>query len=218
MTLAELKQLVAQQTAEAKAKAKTDSEEFRLKAQLQALESGALHEAMMTQAAIESDVDTLKQLIAQCEAVVELQPIYDATRKQNKRWNGRPLYGHGLVVNNLYQLLTGVMYSTPEHKQVMLAQLGLSESLIENLVNAFGSPSYYSIREERVVDELPFNSDILTKLLPLVSVTLGIQVPMHELVEAKLQARFERQSELAQQAEAQAQLTKLSVGDVNFTM
>ena len=218
MTLAELKQLVAQQTAEAKAKAKVDSEEFKLKAQLAALESGALHDAMMTQAAIESDVDTLKQLIAQCEAIVELQPIYDATRKQNKRWNGRPLYGHGLVVNNLYQLLTGVMYSTPEHKQVMLAQLGLSESLIENLVNAFGSPSYYSIREERVVDELPFNSDTLAKLLPLVSVTLGIQVPMHELVDAKLQARFERQSELAQQAEAQAQLTKLSVGDVNFTM
>ena len=218
MTLAELKLKVAEQTAAAKLKAKAASEEFKLKAQLQALESGALHDAMMAQAAVESDVDTLKQLIAQCEAVVELQPIYDANRKQNKRWNGRPLYGHGLVINNLYQLLTGVMYSTPEHKQVMLAQLGLSESLIENLVNSFGAPSYYSIREERVVDELPFNSDTLTKLLPLVSVTLGIEVPMNELTDAKLTARFERQSELAQQAEAQAQLTKLSIGDVNFTM
>lgn len=216
---------IEQLKAELDAKIKLVAEQARekatiakLTAQLGVLDSPVYQDALVSQSRQQAAIDRLSDLVSTAEAVVSAMPIIDPVKKQEKRWNGRPLYGHGIELNNLYQLLTGIMYSTRQHKAVMLEQTGLTEALVESTVNAFGQPSYFSIRNNKVIPAIPYDIEALQRLLPLVCATLDIEIPMSYITKQAFEERFNVAAERASSDQAQHELTQLTVGDTNFTM
>jgi len=218
MTLTELKEQVAEHIKKSQEEASNKSEEMQLVAQLNLLKSDSYKESLAKQYSIESTVDRLKSLITQCETVVNTIPVYDSVKKQDKKYNGRPLYGYGIVMTNLYKLISGVMYSTTQHKELMLSITGLSEPVVESLVKAFGSPAYYSIRNSKMVEAIPFDSATINALLPIVAINLGIDIDVNDVNPSIMTHNFNADYERALQQQSEVELTQLAKGTDKFTM
>lgn len=197
---------------------KEQAEIAKLEATIGLLENPVYQNNLVNIQRQQDSISRLQSKLVECEAVVTAMPIYDSIRKQDKRWNARPVYGFGIEINVLYQLLTGIMYSTRAHKEVMLAQTGLTEALIESTVTAFGNPAYYSLRDNAVVPATPANVKQLQSLLPVIANILDVELPMSSITEANFNAKFEEALQRAERDQAQHTLTQLTVGDVNFTM
>jgi hypothetical protein len=202
----------------AQAEAVEKAQRAQLEAQLGLLESPLYQQALVNQQRQQVSINRIEGMLEEAKAVIAAVPVYDSIRRQDKQWNGRVLYGHGIEFNNLYQLLSGIMYSSREHKQLLLEQTGLTESLIESTINAFGNTAYFSIRDGVIVDEVPFNIATLIANCTLIAATLSIELPMTELMEDKFVKRFETAKVRAEKEEAQYKLTQSMVGDTNYLM
>lgn len=111
----------------------------------------------------ETTTTRLKTIEASCEAIVASMPVYNSKTRENRKWTPRREYGLGLHIQALSGILSGIQYSTAQHKQQLLALIpGISEDLIESTLEAFGQTSYYSRNYNIIVPEVPAN---LTKLL-----------------------------------------------------
>ena len=138
----------------------------------------------------EETTTKLAMLNTACATIVEEMPIYSAKTRSNRTWNPSRQYGMGNHIVALTELLSGIRYAASEHKQQMLAITGLSEDLIEDTMEAFGSTAYYSRNYHTIVDEVPYNYSAVLTNLGLVADRLGVNLELAELNRSKFEKRF----------------------------
>lgn len=205
MNIEALKAQVEAAKEAAKQKVAESVEIATLKAQLELETSPALLEAKAKLAMKQANTDKLADLIKVCEVMVSQLPIYSERMRDNRKWSGSHRYGYGNQIDLVFQLCTGITYSVEQHKTQMLAHTGLSQELLDSVLKGFGSPAYYSRNNNVVVDEVPYDLDMLHGALDVLQSELGINIDTSELTPEKLQLEFLRGANNANQQFNQAQ-------------
>lgn len=179
----------------------------RIQAKLQSLDNPALLQARVVATLNNTASTKLNDLNTACAAIVASMPVYSAKTRENRKWNPSQLYGFGSKINALYMLLSGIQYAATEHKLQMLAITGLSETLIEQTLEAFGSPAYYSSNYHTIVDETPYNIPQLHQSIALLADILDIQLDTTRITEGAMRSRFDVARLRAERQSAEAELT-----------
>lgn len=157
-----------------------------------------------TQASIAQETaDAIQAIESKCQAIIESMPIFSKKTRENRKWNPSNYYGLGSHIGGIYRILTGILYSTTDHKVQLLASTGLYEDLVESTINAFGNTAYYSETHKVIVPAIPYNIDTLVANLTLIADILNINPDMQAVTEANLSKMF--QSALAKAEADQTQ-------------
>lgn len=205
MNIEALKAQVEAAKEAAKQKVAESVEIATLKAQLELETSPALLEAKARLAMKQSNTDKLAELIKVCEVMVSQLPIFSERMRDNRKWSSSHRYGYGNQIDLVFQLCTGITYSVEQHKTQMLAHTGLSQELLDSVLKGFGSPAYYSRNNNVVVDEVPYDLEVLSDALDVLQSELGINIDTSELTPEKFQLEFLRGANNANQQFSQAQ-------------
>ena len=118
-------------------------------------------------------------------------PIFSKKTRENRKWNPSNFYGLGSHIGGIYRILTGILYSTTEHKVQLLAATNLYEDLVESTINAFGNTAYYTPTHKVIVPAVAYNYNLLVANLTLISDILNINPDMTALTEANLAKIFQ---------------------------
>ena len=157
-----------------------------------------------TQASIAQETaDAIQAIESKCQAIIESMPIFSKKTRENRKWNPSNYYGLGSHIGGIYRILTGILYSTTDHKVQLLASTGLYEDLVESTINAFGNTAYYSETHKVIVPAIPYNINTLIANLTLIADILNINPDMQAVTEANLSKIF--QSALAKAEADQTQ-------------
>ena len=135
--------------------------------------------------------DAIQAVETTCQAIIESMPIFSKKTRENRKWNPSNFYGLGSHISGIYRILTGILYSTTDHKTMLLAETGLYEDLVESTINAFGNTAYYTDTHKVVVPAVPYNYDLLVSNLTLISDILNINPDMQLVTEANLAKIFQ---------------------------
>ena len=153
-------------------------EEEAIKATLEAtlkLESSkSLFNSKVKLAASGRNTKALQELITECETLVESMPIQNPKTRALRKWSGSRRFAFGTQVNLMYQLATGIVYSCAEHKALLLEHTGLNGELLEQMVEAFGIPSYYSRNHNILVEATPYDVDKAMATVSVMQSSLGV--------------------------------------------
>ena len=203
MNLTELRAQVQAKKAESQAKVAEMIETKQLQAQLTALTNDKLQEAKANQALTKATSDTLATLMAACENIVKEMPSYNKKTREQRKWSPRREYGLGNQFAELSGLLTGILYSTTDHKVQMLALTGLDIDTIEAFVAAVGKPAYFNETYNTMQIAEPYNLPKLLDTIALIEDILEVNIDKSKLTEAHMSARFALAQAKADQAEAE---------------
>ena len=135
--------------------------------------------------------DAIQAIESKCQAIIESMPIFSKKTRENRKWNPSNYYGLGSHIGGIYRILTGILYSTTDHKVQLLASTGLYEDLVESTINAFGNTAYYSETHKVIVPAIPYNIDTLVANLTLIADILNINPDMQAVTEANLAKIFQ---------------------------
>ena len=135
--------------------------------------------------------DAIQAIESKCQAIIESMPIFSKKTRENRKWNPSNYYGLGSHIGGIYRILTGILYSTTDHKVQLLASTGLYEDLVESTILAFGNTAYYSETHKVIVPAVPYNVDILVSNLTLIADILNINPDMQAVTEANLAKIFQ---------------------------
>lgn len=185
---------IQEMKAQAQAQVQAKMEQAKLAAAEKLYSSERFLELMAEQAIKEETSTAINELELACKSIVEDNPIFNPKMKQNRTWNPSKRFGFGSDIANLMGLLSGIQYSVSEHRNLMISITNLTESLIEQTLNALGTQPYYSTNHHTVVEGTRGNASELVKCLTLVEATLGIQLDKSLVT----QERMDRQFDLAQ--------------------
>lgn len=208
MTLEELRAQATKAAEEAKAKVAENLERIKLTTIINSANNTALVDAKVKVLLIEETTIKLKELDFACEHIVASMPILSSKTRENRKWNPSKQYGMGNHIALLTGLLSGIQYSANDHKQQMLAVTGLSEDVIEQTLEAFGSTAYYSVNYSEIVPEVPYNLPKLLDLIAIIEDTLAVVIDKTLLTEKGLSSRFSLALARAEKAEAEDELTE----------
>jgi hypothetical protein len=192
-----LKQKVERAKAERAKKITETAEIARLKATLKLESSEVLFQSKVKLEMATQQTSKLQQLVDECAAIVASMPIHNSKTRSNRVWSGNQRYGFGTQVNLMYQLATGILYSCQEHKQLLLAHTGLNAELLEQLVKAFGTPTYYSRNNHVIVEAKPYNIEMVKATIDVLQSELGVVIDTSELVEKAFKDDFSNAVERA---------------------
>lgn len=168
----------------------TAAEVARLESIIQQANDPAIFEAKVAAAARQANTDELNKHLIKCAAIVDAVPVYNSKTRTNRVWHpSRKFYG--TQIDMMYQLASGIMFSCEEHRQLMLNSTGLNQDVIEEFVEAFGSPTYYSRNNNVIVDEQPYNLDRIKSSVALMQATLGVTVDTTKLTEEFIDKDFQ---------------------------
>lgn len=187
MTLEQLKQ-------EAQAKLQTSIQAAKEAAEMnkyKAIISGGVDRIMAQAAVREETSEKLKSIELLCSTIVSELPIQNRATRETRKWNPSRVYGYGNQVGALVGILSGIQYSANEHKLQMLAQTGLNEQIIEDTLNAFGAPAYFSEKYDVIVDERPFDINSICNCLEILEFKLDLTLDKSLVTEAALSKQFE---------------------------
>ena len=187
MTLEQLKQ-------EAQAKLQTSIQAAKDAAEMnkyKAIISGGVDRIMAQAAVREETSEKLKSIELLCSTIVSELPIQNRATRETRKWNPSRVYGYGNQVGALVGILSGIQYSANEHKLQMLAQTGLNEQIIEDTLNAFGAPAYFSEKYDVIVDERPFDINSICNCLEILEFKLDLTLDKSLVTEAALSKQFE---------------------------
>lgn len=187
MTLEQLKQ-------EAQAKLQTSIQAAKEAAEMnkyKAIISGGVDRIMAQAAVREETSEKLKSIELLCSTIVSELPIQNRATRETRKWNPSRVYGYGNQVGALVGILSGIQYSANEHKLQMLAQTGLNEQIIEDTLNAFGAPAYFSEKYDIIVDERPFDINSICNCLEILEFKLDLTLDKSLVTEAALSKQFE---------------------------
>ncbi len=179
----------------------------RLDTKLNLLNSPVLAKARVNSAITAVTSDRLKELDASCNVIVQEMPITSAKTREARKWNPSRQFGYGNHMAMITGILSGIQYSTTEHKTQMLAITGLNEDTIEATLEAFGSQSFYSKNHNMVIPEQPFNMEALLGNLGLIEEALDISLDISKVTESVMASRFAVALVTADRNLAQAELT-----------
>ena len=171
---------------EIKAKAEERKEQIRelakqkkLELELRKIESPS-YEARVIQ---EDDIATLDAIISHAEE------LYAAdSRKVSK------VFGYGLIVNKILTVVQAIQYAKAEEKAELLAMSGLSEQLVEDILDSYGNTAYFSRKEVAIKPSIPMNIPKLKELLQLAIMDLGLvsDISMAKLNEETVQYFYDK--------------------------
>ena len=169
------------------AKAKEEAEERRYNAII----SGGVDRVMAIAAVKEATSEELKAVEMACSMIVKDLPLTNKATREIRKWNPSRVYGYGNQIGALVGILSGIQYSAAEHRLQMLATTGLNEQIIEDTLNAFGSPSYFSAKYETIVPEKPYCINSIKKSLEVLEIKLNINLDKDAITEELLSKQFE---------------------------
>lgn len=187
MTLEQLKQ-EAQAKLQASIQAAKEAAEMN---KYKAIISGGVDRIMAQSAVREETSEKLKSIELLCSTIVSELPIQNKATRETRKWNPSRVYGYGNQVGALVGILSGIQYSANEHKLQMLAQTGLNEQIIEDTLNAFGAPAYFSEKYDVIVDERPFDINSICNCLEILEFKLDLTLDKSLVTEAALSKQFE---------------------------
>lgn len=168
-------------------KAKEDAEERRYNAII----SGGVDRVMAIAAVKEATSEELKAVEMACSMIVKDLPLTNKATREIRKWNPSRVYGYGNQIGALVGILSGIQYSAAEHRLQMLATTGLNEQIIEDTLNAFGSPSYFSAKYETIVPEKPYCINSIKNSLEVLEIKLNINLDKDAITEELLSKQFE---------------------------
>ena len=169
------------------AKAKEEAEERRYNAII----SGGVDRVMAIAAVKEATSEELKAIEMACSMIVKDLPLTNKATREIRKWNPSRVYGYGNQIGALVGILSGIQYSAAEHRLQMLATTGLNEQIIEDTLNAFGSPSYFSAKYETIVPEKPYCINSIKNSLEVLEIKLNINLDKDTITEELLSKQFE---------------------------
>ena len=169
------------------AKAKEEAEERRYNAII----SGGVDRVMAISAVKEATSEELKAVEMACSMIVKDLPLTNKATREIRKWNPSRVYGYGNQIGALVGILSGIQYSAAEHRLQMLATTGLNEQIIEDTLNAFGSPSYFSAKYETIVPEKPYCINSIKNSLEVLEIKLNINLDKDAITEEILSKQFE---------------------------
>lgn len=169
------------------AKAKEEAEERRYNAII----SGGVDRVMAIAAVKEATSEELKAIEMACSMIVKDLPLTNKATREIRKWNPSRVYGYGNQIGALVGILSGIQYSAAEHRLQMLATTGLNEQIIEDTLNAFGSPSYFSAKYETIVPEKPYCINSIKNSLEVLEIKLNINLDKDAITEELLSKQFE---------------------------
>ena len=168
-------------------KAKEEAEERRYNAII----SGGVDRVMAISAVKEATSEELKAVEMACSMIVKDLPLTNKATREIRKWNPSRVYGYGNQIGALVGILSGIQYSAAEHRLQMLAITGLNEQIIEDTLNAFGSPSYFSAKYETIVPEKPYCINSIKNSLEVLEIKLNINLDKDAITEELLSKQFE---------------------------
>ena len=169
------------------AKAKEEAEERRYNAII----SGGVDRVMAISVVKEATSEELKAIEMACSMIVKDLPLTNKATREIRKWNPSRVYGYGNQIGALVGILSGIQYSAAEHRLQMLATTGLNEQIIEDTLNAFGSPSYFSAKYETIVPEKPYCINSIKNSLEVLEIKLNINLDKDAITEELLSKQFE---------------------------
>lgn len=168
-------------------KAKEEAEERRYNAII----SGGVDRVMAIAAVKEATSEELKAVEMACSMIVKDLPLTNKATREIRKWNPSRVYGYGNQIGALVGILSGIQYSAAEHRLQMLATTGLNEQIIEDTLNAFGSPAYFSAKYETIVPEKPYCINSIKNSLEVLEIKLNINLDKDAITEELLSKQFE---------------------------
>ncbi len=197
MNIEQLKaQVKAKQEANA-AKIREAAEVARLEATLKLEDSPALFNARVKVEAAAQQTNTLKTLVDECAGIITATPVHNKNTRSNRVWAGVRRFEYGNQIDLMYQLATGILYSCAEHKELLLAHTGLNSELVEQFVEAFGSPMYYNRNHNEIAEAKPYNFDRVTSVVDVMQSELGVVADTTKLTEKNFKGEFLKGQERA---------------------
>lgn len=170
------------------------------------LTSETYQDSLAEQFIREETTETLATLNEVCKSIVEENPVYSATLRQQRKWNPSKRYGLGNQIADLVGLLTGIQYSVKEHNELMLAATGLSKDLIERTIDAFGQLPYYSVVNSTIVEGSYSDAAAVRECLTLLEVTLNIELDKSKVTQKFMDNQYEFAMAKAERVQAEAEL------------
>lgn len=198
MNIEQLKaQVKAKQEANA-ARIREAAEVARLEATLKLEESPALFNARVKVEAAAQQTRTLETLVKECNAIVTATPIHNPKTRSNRVWAGGRRFAYGTQIDLMYQLATGILFSCQEHKELLLAHTGLNGELLEQFVDAFGTPMYYSRNHNEIVEAKPYDVERVGSVVDVMQSELGVVVDTAKLTKDSFEGEFLKAENTAQ--------------------
>lgn len=144
---------------ERKQEVKALMEEIKLRNELRKIESPLFEKRELEKQ------DNLK-----LDALIEqLEEFYSVDNRKISR-----VFGYGIMVDKILTIIRSIQYLKQDEKQEMLMLTGLDESTVEAVLDALGNPTYFSVRELKLVEEQPANVSELKSLLKVVALDLNL--------------------------------------------
>jgi hypothetical protein len=215
VNIEQLKAEVARVSAENAAKIREAAEVARLEATLKLESSPELFAAKVKLAANGEQTAKLQKLVDECAEIVASVPVHNPNTRTNRVWAGSHKYNYGTQIDLMYQLATGILYSCQEHKQLLLAHTGLDLELLEQLVKAFGTPTYYSRNNHVVVESRPYDFDMAKSTIDVMQSQLGVVVDTSAITPNNFELEFVRAETTAATAYEQA---KEAIAEADFVL
>lgn len=176
------------------------AEVARLKAMIKLESNPTLLDAKVNLAMKEEQTQVLQRLVDECAGIIASVPIHNTKTRTQRIWAGNHRYNYGQQIDLLYQLATGILYACQEHKQLLLAHVPVNLETLEQFVQAFGTPSYYSRNHHVIVEAKPANLEALQALTEVLQSQLSVVLDTSALTEKNLEAEFVRAETTALQA------------------
>jgi hypothetical protein len=192
MNIEQLKAQVKAVTEANMVKIREAAEVARLTATLKLESSPELFDAKVSLAVNNEQTSRLQTLVNECEQIVASMPVYNKKTRANRVWAGGHRYNYGSQIDLMYQLATGILYSSAEHKQMLLAHTGLNPELLEQIVTAFGSPTYYSPNYHSIVESKPASIELIKSTVNVMQSELGVVVDTSGITANNIESEFVR--------------------------
>lgn len=215
VNIEELKAKVEAAKKENAEKIRIAAEVARLEATLKLEGSEELFQAKVKLAANGEQTAKLQKLVDECAEIVASVPVYNAKTRTNRVWAGSHKYNYGTQVDLMYQLATGILYACQEHKQLLLAHTGLNLELLEQMVKAFGAPTYYNRNYHTIVEAKPFEISMVKSTVEVMQSELGVVVDTSALTSSNFESEFIRAEVTAKNAFDQA---VEAISEADFTL
>ncbi len=164
--------------------------EASLNATLKLESCPALFDAKVKLAISSTNTEKLQNLVKVCSGIIDETPIQNTKSRAIREWAGSRRFAFGNQINLMYQLATGILYSASEHKELLLAYTGLDIELVEQLVEAFGSPAFYSRNNNVVVEAKAYDVDSVMATLAVMQSVLGVVVDTSKVTTANFSLEF----------------------------
>jgi hypothetical protein len=190
VNIEELRAQVATTVAANMKKVKAAAEVAGLKATLKLESSPELFDARVRLEANGQQTARLQSLVSECQGIIANVPISNPKTRTNREWASRRRFTYGSQIDLMYQLATGILYSCAEHKQLLLAHTGLDVELIEQIVNAFGAPTYYSRNYHTVVEQKPYDLELVKSTVQVMQSQLSVVVDTLALTKSNFDDEF----------------------------